>query len=224
MCTPTSWSRAPYSSHSRSLSPSPCTLRVWSNRFSASRATCCACSGPVAAPLAELDDAAAADVGIALDLADARAVAPDVVEHQPFAQRQVAERELVRAEPADDGVEQHRRRRPTDRRGADPCPAAAAARRCPPRRSACAAGAAPWPAPRRLRISSGAPPASADGHRAEAEDRSRRADQPLEAAPGQLIEVGCPSRGRRTSPAAARPGAPAGRCARSARSAGSLRP
>ena len=62
---------------------------------------------PVAAPFAELDDAAAADVRVALDLADARAVALDVVEDQPFAQRQVAERELVGAEPADDRVEEH---------------------------------------------------------------------------------------------------------------------
>ncbi len=62
---------------------------------------------PVAAPLAELDDAAAADVGVAFDLADARAVAVDVVEDQAFAQRQVAERELVGAEAPDDRVEQH---------------------------------------------------------------------------------------------------------------------
>ena len=64
--------------------------------------------GPVAAPLAELDDAAPADVGVALDLPDPRAVAMDVVEDQPFTQRQVAERELFRAQPSQDGVEQNR--------------------------------------------------------------------------------------------------------------------
>ena len=63
---------------------------------------------PVAAPLAQLDDAAAPDVGVALDLADARAVAVDVVEHEPFAQREVAQRELLGAEPPEDRVEQHR--------------------------------------------------------------------------------------------------------------------
>ena len=63
---------------------------------------------PVAAALAELDDAAAPDVGIALDLADAGAVAVDVVEHDAFAQRQVAQRERVGAEPPDDRVEEDR--------------------------------------------------------------------------------------------------------------------
>ena len=55
---------------------------------------------PVAAALAQLDDAAAADVGVALDLADRRRVAVDVVEHQPFAEREVAERDVLGAEPA----------------------------------------------------------------------------------------------------------------------------
>ena len=63
---------------------------------------------PVAAPLAELDDAAAPDVRIALDFPDAGAVAVDVVENQSFAQREIAEREFVGAEPSDDRVEQNR--------------------------------------------------------------------------------------------------------------------
>ena len=63
--------------------------------------------GPVVAALAELLDAAAADVGIALDGGDVALVAPDVVEDQPFAQRHLAERDLVGAEAAEDGVEQH---------------------------------------------------------------------------------------------------------------------
>ena len=53
--------------------------------------------GPVAAALAQLDDAAPADVRVALDLANPRAVAMDVVEDEPFAQRQVAEGEFVGA-------------------------------------------------------------------------------------------------------------------------------
>ena len=63
---------------------------------------------PVSASLAQLDDAAAADVGVAFDFPNPGAVAPDVVEHEAFAQREVAQRELVGAEPADDGVEEHR--------------------------------------------------------------------------------------------------------------------
>jgi hypothetical protein len=63
---------------------------------------------PVAAPLAELDDAAAADVGVALHFLDARAVAMDVIEDETFAQRQIAERQLLGAEAAQDRIEQHR--------------------------------------------------------------------------------------------------------------------
>ena len=63
---------------------------------------------PVTAPLAELDDAAAPDVRIALDFPDARAVAVDVVEDQSFAQREIAEREFLGAETSDDRVEQNR--------------------------------------------------------------------------------------------------------------------
>src|SRR3990172_6894492 len=64
--------------------------------------------GPVAAALAELHDAAAPHVRVALDLADLRAVAMDVVEHQPLAQRHVAEREALGAKSAQDRVEQDR--------------------------------------------------------------------------------------------------------------------
>jgi hypothetical protein len=65
---------------------------------------------PVPASLAELDDAAAADVGVAFDFADAGAVAVDVVEHDALAQGEVAQRELARAEPSDDRVEEDRAR------------------------------------------------------------------------------------------------------------------
>ena len=64
--------------------------------------------GPVVASLGEFDDAAPADVGIAIGLRDLLAVPRDVVEDQPFAQRQVAQRELVGAEPPEDRVEQDR--------------------------------------------------------------------------------------------------------------------
>src|SRR5262249_7557047 len=64
--------------------------------------------GPVAAAFAEFDDAATSDVGVALDLANAGAIAVDVVEDEAFAKREVAEREITGAEAAQDRVEQHR--------------------------------------------------------------------------------------------------------------------
>jgi hypothetical protein len=66
--------------------------------------------GPVVAALGELEDAAAADVGIAIGLRDFLAVARNVVEDQPLAQRQIAERDFVGAEPAEDFIEQDRAR------------------------------------------------------------------------------------------------------------------
>ena len=62
--------------------------------------------GVVVAPFTEFERAAPPDVGDLVDLSDLPAVAADVVEHQAFAQGQVAERELFRAEPAQDGVEE----------------------------------------------------------------------------------------------------------------------
>ena len=64
--------------------------------------------GPVVPTFAELLDAAAADVRIALDRGDVALVAPDVVEDQPFAQGHLAQRDLVGAQAAEDGVDQHR--------------------------------------------------------------------------------------------------------------------
>jgi hypothetical protein len=63
---------------------------------------------PVAAPLAELDHASPAHVRVAFDFADARAVAVDVVEDETLAKREIAQRELVGANPANDRVEEHR--------------------------------------------------------------------------------------------------------------------
>ncbi len=48
--------------------------------------------GPVAAALSKFDDAAAANIGVALDFLDPRAVAMDVVEDDAFSQREIAER------------------------------------------------------------------------------------------------------------------------------------
>ena len=63
---------------------------------------------PVSAPLAQLDDAAAADVGVAFDFADAGAVPVDVVEHEAFTQCEIAEGEMLGAETAQNRVEKNR--------------------------------------------------------------------------------------------------------------------
>ena len=62
--------------------------------------------GPVGAPLGQLDHAPATHVRVAVGLRDFLAVARDVIEHEPFAKRQIAERDLGRVQPAHDGVEQ----------------------------------------------------------------------------------------------------------------------
>ena len=50
--------------------------------------------GPVVAAFGQLEHAAAADVGVAIGLRDLLAVPRDVVEHQAFAQRHVAQRDV----------------------------------------------------------------------------------------------------------------------------------
>ena len=142
----------------------------------------------VLAPLGQLDDAPAPHVGVALDLADLGGVAVDVVEHQAFAQGQVAHRELPGAEPLEDRVEQH----------------------ASGHREVRAAGIEAWdrePRLERHRDDLLAEPAKrlgahpqvaqvlghaarvARGERAEAENRPRRADHTVEAAPRQGREA-----------------------------------
>src|SRR6476620_3580182 len=65
---------------------------------------------PVSAPFTQLDDAAAAHVGITLDLADARAVSVNVIEHETFAQRKIAQRQVFGTEAAKNRVEEYRAR------------------------------------------------------------------------------------------------------------------
>ena len=54
----------------------------------------------IAAALGQLDDAPPPHVGIAFGRADVGGVALDVVEHEPLAQREVAERQRFRAQPS----------------------------------------------------------------------------------------------------------------------------
>ena len=64
--------------------------------------------GPELAALGKLEDAAAAHVGVPIGLCDLLAVSRDVVEHESFTQRQIAQRDLVGTEPPHDLLEQDR--------------------------------------------------------------------------------------------------------------------
>ncbi len=61
----------------------------------------------VVAALGELDDVAEADIRDALDLADVRAVLLDVVQDEPFAQREIAERDRLGAKIVEQCVDKH---------------------------------------------------------------------------------------------------------------------
>jgi len=61
---------------------------------------------PVVAPLGELEHAPSPHVGIPVGLRDLLPVAPDVVEDEALAQRQIAQRDVGRAEPAQNRVQQ----------------------------------------------------------------------------------------------------------------------
>jgi hypothetical protein len=63
--------------------------------------------GPVAAPFRQLDDAAAANVRIAIGLRDLLPMPGDVVQQQAFTERQVTERDCRRFQAPDDGVQQN---------------------------------------------------------------------------------------------------------------------
>src|SRR5437867_1634769 len=60
------------------------------------------------ASLGQLEHAPPADVGIAIGLCDLLAMAGDVVQDQPFSQRQVTQRDLISAEPTQNLIEQNR--------------------------------------------------------------------------------------------------------------------
>ena len=147
---------------------------------------------PVVAALGELDDAAAPDVGIAIGLRDLLAVPRDVVEHQPFAQRQIAQRDLARRRAAGGSC----------RAGSAPATARSARRGSRPGHAAAASRGRATSASLRTRRSclaetrrlrsaapAGAIPARPRRDRAEAENRARRADDAIEAGPHDLLEV-----------------------------------
>jgi hypothetical protein len=61
---------------------------------------------PVVATLSELDHAAPPDVRVALDLFDVRRVLPDVIQDEAFAKCEIAERQFLRAQAAQDRVDE----------------------------------------------------------------------------------------------------------------------
>src|SRR4029079_16657875 len=63
--------------------------------------------GVVVATLSKFECAASADVRNLVHLRDLPPVAADVIEDEPFSQRQVAERQFLCAEPTQDGVEEN---------------------------------------------------------------------------------------------------------------------
>ena len=161
--------------------------RVWSKSATRQPRDLLRVLRPVVAALGQLDDAAAPDVGIAIGLRDLLAVPRDVVEDEAFAQRQVAERDLVGAEPAEDRVEQDRAGHREVR-----APRVEARARCSrfceiaARSAACARGASAWPESRRLRSVRRRRAVARRRDGAEAEDRARRADDAIEAGLGDL--------------------------------------
>ena len=166
------------SSHSRSRSPRPCMALVWSNSDSASRATCFddrlpSCSAP---PSSMTSGGGRRDSD---RRARCRDGAMDVIEHQAFAQRQIAQRDLFGARCAQQRVEQHGA---GDRQIGAPRVEAGQFSRSSRSIStqSCAGGGCSSPA-REGCAFAGTLPRSA-GHRAEAQDRARRADDAIVAA------------------------------------------
>ena len=63
--------------------------------------------GPIATSLGQLHDAAAPYVWIPIDRTNVRRVLLHVIEHEPFAQREIAERQIVGAELRQERIEEH---------------------------------------------------------------------------------------------------------------------
>ena len=144
---------------------------------------------PVVAPLRELDHAPATDVRIAVRLRDLLPMLGDVFEDQSFTKREIAQRDLVRAEPFDDGFEQQRTGRgqvgAARIEAGDPQPLFERQRAEPFAQAAKLFGRDPPVAQRLVRRA----PVLGRDHGAEAEDRARRADDLVEPGPRDLVEV-----------------------------------
>src|SRR5579872_5114401 len=143
---------------------------------------------PVVAALGQLDDAAPADVGIAIRVGDLLPVARHVIEHEPFAQRQVAERQIVGAEPPQNLVDEDRAGH--DQVGPSRLEAGHAQALFEAQRGEVLAQTVQLlrgDAPVAQRHAELALFSERDG--AQAQDRARRADDPREAVARDLAEV-----------------------------------
>jgi hypothetical protein len=144
---------------------------------------------PEVASLGELEDAAAANVRIAIRLRDLLPMLRDVIEHEPFTQRQVAQRELLCTEPTEDFVDENDAR--DGEIGAPRFEARHAQTLLERHRGEILAEAAHLlcgDAAIAQRCGLASPFRSRDDG-AHAENRARRADDPVEAGARDLIEV-----------------------------------
>jgi hypothetical protein len=145
---------------------------------------------PVVAAFGKLEDAAAADVGEAIGLGDFLAVLCNVIEDQPLAQRQIAERQFVGFEPAQDFVQE-------DGTGHGQIGAAGIEPRDPQslldveagQRAADATELFDGNAAIADGPGAGATVGCRGGHGAEAENRAGRADHAIEAGASDVVEV-----------------------------------
>ena len=145
--------------------------------------------GPEVAALGQLEDAPPPDIGVAIGLRDLLAVARDVVEDESLAQGQVAQRDLVGAETAENLIEQnragHREVGAAWLEPRDAQPLFEIQRHQLLARAAQRLGADAATAERRAF----GEPLGGGGHRAKTENGARRADDPIEPGPLDLIEV-----------------------------------
>lgn len=146
--------------------------------------------GNVPAALAELEHAPPADVGQAVDRLDACRVALQVVEHDPFAKREIAERQVLGAEMAQQRVEQHGAG-DRDVRAPRVEPRQAQPRVEVERREPLAQLAQRLHADASIAERFGRHAAlQTEGDGAEAQDRARRPDHAIEPPPRELLEPG----------------------------------
>ena len=142
----------------------------------------------VVAALGQLDGAAAPHVGDAIDLRNLSLVTPHVVEDESLSEREIAQRQLVRAEPPKDRVEQDRAGDDEiARRGSRPgifsrLSMSRSQTSFRTRRSCLAEMEVP-----QLRRSGAA--GGCRGDNAEAQDGAGRADDPVEANRGDLVAI-----------------------------------
>ncbi len=141
--------------------------------------------GQVVATLAQLHHAAPPDVRVAIDLADVRLVLLDVVEQESFAQREVAECDVLGAEGVEERVDEHGA---GDGQIGAPWIEAGHGKPVFQRLTHQRLPEPPQIARAHAEVADVGRPMRAGGQGPQREDRARRADDPLEPAPDDLPE------------------------------------